>query len=259
MMNEWVEKSIKLANSKGYLDNLQKIYPVNYEQERIISSNEESELKQLFNSGDNKDLIKRLLKFKKFPINDPYVAFLRKNTKFIEYNPQTVDRIANRIRFLGFDNMIKGICEPKVASRKFGSNFKNWINNIGYRLLNEEEIASPNIGIAILNVSDVKLRLFANTQLGLNISKNPDFIIKVNDTYIVGEAKFLTDIGGAQNANFQDAINFLNNESGDVIKIAVLDGVVWIKSITKMYRTVCSLVKPAFSALLLNDYLKSIK
>ncbi len=33
-MNEWVRKSIEIANSKGYLDRLSKVYPVKFETEK---------------------------------------------------------------------------------------------------------------------------------------------------------------------------------------------------------------------------------
>lgn len=45
----------------------------------------------------------------------------------------------------------------------------------------------------------------------------------------------------------------------DEIKIAVLDGVVWIKDRTKMYRTVIQLEKTALIALLFKDFIESVK
>jgi len=54
--------------------------------------------------------------------------------------------------------------------------------------------------------------------------------------YILGEAKFLTDFGGHQNAQFEDAKNLLKNKSSNAIKIGILDGVLYIKSNNKMYK-----------------------
>ncbi|WP_456486479.1 hypothetical protein [Candidatus Alkanophaga liquidiphilum] len=75
----------------------------------------------------------------------------------------------------------------------------------------------------------------------------------------MGEAKFLTDYGGHQNAQFEDALRLLRGSDGNALRVAVLDGVVWIKDHTKMYRTVCQLEKPAFTALLLREFLESLR
>ncbi|MGQ9632228.1 MAG: hypothetical protein ACUVXI_18225 [bacterium] len=43
------------------------------------------------------------------------------------------------------------------------------------------------------------------------------------------------------------------------MRIAVLDGVVWIKDGTKMYRTVCQLKEVALTALFLKEFLESLR
>jgi hypothetical protein len=194
----------------------------------------------------------------KFPINDPYVAFLRKNEHFLEYNPQTVNRIAKRIRTIGFEAMIEGITEPKVGTKQIGTLFKKWIPKIGYPILPEDEFETSK-GIVFLQGSDIHLKNFANRRLGCDLDKGPDFIAKVRGLYVIGEAKFLTDYGGAQNANFEDAMRLIKVKKGEAIRIAVLDGVVWIKNSTKIYRTVCELEETALTALLLRDFLESLK
>ncbi len=258
-MNEWVKKSIEIANSAGYLDKLQEVYPVVQEAEREITLEIKKELKQSYNSGDDITLIKKLLDLPKFPINDPYVAFLRKNDIFLEYNPQTVNRIAKRIRAMGFETMIEGISEPKIVTKQFGNYFKRWIPKIGYPLLHEDEFEAYDKGIAFLQGGDAQLKDFANRRLGCNLDKGPDFLAKVREIYVIGEAKFLTDYGGAQNANFEDALRLLRGEKGEAIRVAVLDGVVWIKDGTKMYRTICELEETALTALLLKKFLESLK
>lgn len=257
-MNEWIKKSIELANSLGYLDRLYTVYPIVQEAERNIDTEVKKELKNVYNSGDDIALVKRLLKLPKFPINDPFVAFLRKNEKFLEYNPQTVNRIARRIKTMGFDAMIEGIIQPKVSSKQIGTLFKKWIPKIGYPVLPEDEFETFE-GIAFLQGSDAQLKDFANRSLGCALDKAPDFLAKVRDIYVIGEAKFLTDYGGAQNANFEDALRLLRGKKGKATRIAILDGVVWIKDSTKMYRTVCELEETALTALLLRDFLVRVK
>jgi hypothetical protein len=90
--------------------------------------------------------------------------------------------------------------------------------------------------------------------------KGLDFVGRFNKKYVIGEAKFLTDFGGHQNAQFADAISTITNPSVKAITIAILDGVLYIKANNKMYRdatmtyTNCNIL----SALLLREFLYSL-
>ena len=55
---------------------------------------------------------------------------------------------------------------------------------------------------------------------------------------MIGEAKFLTDFGGHQNAQFADAMATLTDETSSAIKIAILDGVLYIPGNNKMFKDV---------------------
>jgi len=257
-MNEWVKTSIAIANAPGYLDRLHEVYPVIQESEREIPEDVKSKLKKIYNAGNDVELIKELLNLPKFPVKDPYVAFLRKREVFIEYNPKTVQRIAERIRLMGYNAMIESIEEPKEFNRQIGTLFKRWLPKIDYPILTVEDFEAYD-KIAFLQGSDAQLKDFANTVLGCNLDKGPDFIAKVGKKYVIGEAKFLTDYGGHQNAQFEDALRLLRGKKGGAVRIAVLDGVVWIKDSTKMYRTACGLKEVALTALLLKEFLKSLR
>ena len=257
-MNEWVRKSIKIANSPGYLDKLHEVYPVVQEAEREISQDVKKELKRIYNSNDDLTLVKTLLDLPKFPVKDPYVAFLRKNEVFLKYNPFTVNRIAKRIRSMGFEAMIESIEEPKEFNRQIGTLFKKWLPKIGYPLLPKSEFEMYE-GIAFLQGSNGQLKDFANRKLGCDLDKGPDFLAKARDIYVIGEAKFLTDYGGHQNAQFEDALRLVRGKKGEAVRIAVLDGVVWNKDSTKMYRTVCELEEVTLTALLLKNFLESVR
>jgi hypothetical protein len=257
-MNEWAQRSIEIANAPGYLDRLQEVYPVIQETERKIPAEVKEELKERYKSRDNIALIKSVLRLPKFPVKDPYVAFLRKKNVFIEYNPITVNRIAERIYSMGFEAMIRSIEEPKEFNRQIGTLFKRWLPKIDYPILEEGEFEIYR-GIAFLQGGDAKLKDYANRKLGCDLEKGPDLLAKVRDNHVIGEAKFLTDYGGHQNAQFEDALRLLRGKKGKAIRIAILDGVVWIKDSTKMYRTVCQLKETALTALLLKDFLERLK
>lgn len=256
-MKEWVQKSIEIANAPGYLDKLYKVYPVIQEAERKIPTEIKKDLKKIYKARDNLALIKNLLKLPKFPVKDPYVAFLRKRDVFLKYNPITVERIIKRIRAMGFEAMMESIEEPKEFNRQIGTLFKKWLPKIGYPILPESEFEKYK-GIVFLQGGDAQLKDYANRKLGCGLEKGPDLLAKAGKNYVVGEAKFLTDYGGHQNAQFEDALRLLRGRKGNAIRIAILDGVVWIKDGTKMYRTVCRLDKVALTALLLKDFLENL-
>ena len=257
-MNKWVEKSIELANAHGYLDKLSEVYPVTRETERPLAPVVKSELKDSYDMRDSAALISTLLKLEKFPIKDPYVAFLRKKKgQFVDYNPETVNRIAQTLLSMSFEEVIQGCEEPKEFNRQIGTLFHKWLPKLGYPLLSEDEF-SRHEGIAFLSGSNGEKTDYANRVLGCNLSKDLDLLAKAGGKYIIGEAKFLTDVGGHQNAQFQDALRLLEGSEGQAIRIAILDGVVWIKSRTKMYRQICEVEQTALSALLLEDFLESL-
>ena len=112
--------------------------------------------------------------------------------------------------------------------------------------------------IAFLSGRNGEKTHYANRELGCNLSKGIDLLAKAGGNYIIGEAKFLTDSGGHQNAQFEDALRLVRGEDGRAIRIAVLDGVVWISGNTKMFKTVSELEKNIMSALLLKDFLESL-
>lgn len=77
---------------------------------------------------------------------------------------------------------------------------------------------------------------------------------------MIGEAKFLTDFGGHQNAQFNDAISTVETEGVNAVKVAILDGVIYIKSKNKMHKLITEDYKEynIMSALVLRDFLYQI-
>lgn len=101
------------------------------------------------------------------------------------------------------------------------------------------------------------------SRLGFRRDKGLDLVARFNGRYVIGEAKFLTDYGGYQDRQFEDAITTLESDvSGDqyVVKVAILDGVLYIPSENRMHRTLkdYSRNNPILSALLLRDFLYAL-
>ncbi|QLG69938.1 MAG: restriction endonuclease [Candidatus Woesebacteria bacterium] len=260
-MNYWLKLSIEYANQRSYLDDLFQVYPTIPEGIRDIDENIWEEVEQAFKNKDNTGLLKSLLKFDLFPIKDSYVAYLKRDPSAIERNPATVNRLCGRLYEMGLDNIFKRCSEPKETNRQIGPLFRRWLNkkSLGIQPVKLEEFLKTKEN-AILDGSDAEIKSFAQEHLNYNRNKGLDFIARFNGKYIIGEAKFLTDFGGHQNAQFNDAIETLKLKGVKAITIAILDGVLYIKGNNKMYREITTTFKDynIMSSLVLRDFLYQV-
>ena len=83
-------------------------------------------------------------------------------------------------------------------------------------------------------------------------------VARFNKKIVIGEAKFLTDYGGHQNAQFNDAIStILSKTDKEVVKIAILDGVLYIRGKHKMFQDITTKYQDynIMSSLVLRDFL----
>ena len=147
-----------------------------------------------------------------------------------------------------------------------GSLFKNYIDQatLGIKIVKDEREFMNSDDDMIYNCSDLQGKNFARRFLGYNRDKGLDFIARVNNIFVIAEVKFLTDFGGHQDAQLNDAIDTLNTPltqtKYNVKKIAIIDGVCYIKSSKKMYATVTSYPDEItiLSATLLREFLGSL-
>ena len=266
-MNYWTQQSIEFAGQKNYLDELFKVYPLNPNLRRELSKTQTEEIYSAYEQRDNIKIVKVLLEAELFPLKDSYVPFLRHDREAMTRNPQTVNRIAGNLYQMGLEAIIEKCTTPKETNRQIGPLFKNWIqkNTIGVPILNtSDEFLNTNEN-CILNSSDSAMQTFARDFLGFTRDKGIDFLAKFNNKYIVGEAKFLTDFGGHQNAQFDDALSSIHSFKGkkqvdnDVIPVAILDGVLYIKGKNKMHEYIINHRRDnIFSALILREFLYSL-
>lgn len=253
-MNKWVQKSIELAKSKGYLDNLFRVYPVEMGISRIITDDLQSKLVEAFKSHKGLNLIKELLKFPRFPIDDPYLASLRRHPILLEKNPATIKRISQKLFSIGIDEILELSIKPKSASRQFGNIFQRWLLTRQYNFLEWEEFKKAG-KLAFLEGSDNTLKNFAQKETGIkNLKRRPDFIAKARGKFILGEAKFLTDYGGTQNNQFDGAIKTAMLKNKNAFGIAVIDGIVWFENNSYMHKKVKASKDIILSALLLEEF-----
>jgi len=255
-MNYWTQLSVEFANQRNYLDELFRVYPCIPEGIREIDDAQWRRVEQAFKARDNQALVEALLEMEHFPIKDPYVAYLRRDPSAIARNPRTVNRLCGRLFELGLDQIYTRCAEPREMNRQIGPMFKRWVFSgaLGVPALPQEEFLSSE-GDALLEGSDAQLGRFAREHLGYQRDRGPDFVARFHGTFVVGEAKFLTDVGGHQNAQFTDAVS-LFSDPVRAEKVAVLDGVLYIPSQNRMHRYLQEHPEHCvMSALVLRDFL----
>lgn len=260
-MNYFLQLSIDYANQKSYLDDLFSVYPTTPEGIREIDNNIWDQVEQSFVKQDNLELIKNLLKLDLFPIKDSYIAYLKRDKKSIERNPQTINRICGRIYEMGLNDLYKRCSEAKETNRQIGPLFRRWINkgSLGIKPLKLDDFSTTNEN-AILDGGDAEMMKFAKRYLNYNRNKGLDLVARFNGKYVIGEAKFLTDFGGHQNAQFSDAIQTLQSPDVKAEIIAILDGVLFIKGNNKMYKEITEDLKNKniMSSLVLREFLYQV-
>lgn len=265
-MNLWTQKSIELATQRDYLDQLYRVYPMSVNLRRELAQNVQNEIRTHLDNKDGKKLLNILLKQEIFPIKDSYVAYLKRDKTAIERNPATVSRLAGMLIEMGFDEILDKTTVPKETNRQIGPLFKKWISSgaLGVSVTDNAEEFLQYQGNIVFNASDKAMESFAKAHLGYQHDKGLDFIAKFNQTIIIGEAKFLTDFGGHQNAQFNDAIATMRAPlvacQYQVKTIAILDGVLYIAGKNKMFSDLANFANDEVivSAVLLRDYLFSV-
>ncbi len=151
---------------------------------------------------------------------------------------------------------------PKLNTQ-MGPMFTNWLRD-NFNLLNIDDFTNSTEGIYILNSSEQDGKIFVNEVLNQNLDKRPDLVAKVNNTYIIGEAKWIGQSGGNQEKQVKEVLKFCSNQLRDVIRIGIIDGFPWAtknnkgnivsrKENVKIQESEYDII----SALLLNDYLSA--
>lgn len=261
-MNSYLQQSIEFANQRNYLDELFKVYPTLPNGLRDIPQDKWVVIESAFEEQNNLALIRALLELPLFPIKDSYIAYLRRDPSAIERNPKTINRLAGRLYEMGLSQIWNHCSAPKESNTQIGPMFKNWLDrkSLGILPVGIDEFASTNDD-AILKASDTKMMQFAQEKWGYQREKGLDFVARFNGKYVIAEAKFLTDFGGHQNAQLEDALQIFSINIPGVIPIAILDGVLYIdKGQGKMYRRITESYGEAniMSSLVLNEFLYSL-
>lgn len=262
-MNHWVEASIKLARSPGYLDKLAAIYPSVPTQRAKLPTSIKRRIEELRGKNNEAELITLLVNLDShpFPFEHPYVSLLRAMPNLIKQNPIVVGHIGDILTGLGTNGIIKGCERPPDLNRQMGHSFQSWLKRYfpskGYKFLDEYHFGTYD-GKAFLNAGDKRLTAYANKYLGCKITRNRDMLAKINGKYIIAEARFLSSGGGSQSRDVRETIGFVKDKIGRPIKMAIIDGMPWFDD--DMLNVIKTLDEDevGLSALLLEDYLNTL-
>ena len=259
-MNKWTKISVELANKNNYLDQLFAVYPTIPDAKRVIKSEIIEKIKKYYKLKNNIELFSILIKLELFPIKDSYVSYFKRSPNSLQYNPDQLKRICSRIYELGLENLLEKITEPKETNRQIGPMFKNWIKKTTFCLPKLDIVDFDKQKNGIMIASDDQMKNYAKKNFNYAPNKGLDFIAKKEGKFLIGETKFLTDFGGHQNAQFNDAINVFKSGAKNCEFIAIMDGVVYIKR-GKLYNSLLNENKnySIFSALILDLFLKEFK
>jgi hypothetical protein len=159
---------------------------------------------------------------------------------------------------MGLDTIYARCSEPKETNRQIGPLFRRWLSNksLGVPYLKSTAFLATKEN-AVLDAGDAEMMAFARKHLNYKHNKGLDFVARFNRKYVIGEAKFLTDFGGHQNAQFNDAISTIKTKNVNAVKVAILDGVLYIKGNNKMYKDITTKYKKEniMSSLVLREFL----
>tara|TARA_B000000557_G_C20716923_1_gene418360 strand:+ start:124 stop:948 length:825 start_codon:yes stop_codon:yes gene_type:complete len=274
-MNKFTKKSIEIANSGNYYDQLQNIlnFPLNLPPNREVDDDALKKLEQCYVDKDSENLLKQLRNFKKFPIKHPLWKFLDKDDKLIELNPE-VSKLLSNILFNEFEflELIESISQPPEINQQLGNLFQNFLvsTDFGIEKINYDELNNSNLHTDYLLIgTDAELLLAAETYTGYKRtgeeSKGLDFFCFINNTFVIGEHKFCGDYGGNQDKSIKDGIHHINAKTDPdkkVNKICLFDGVMWLERNNQMHRTITENElkdQDVFSTIFLKDYLNEVK
>lgn len=262
-LNEWVLRSIELFENTPYLDNILDVYPLQSANPERLDDRLKRQIISAHQARRTDELISILQNEVKFPYDEP-LWFLMKNIQgCLENNPLQIQRIANSLYSMTADETVFRLESAPKLNTQMGPMFTNWLRE-NFNLLNIDDFANSTEGIHILNSSEQDGKTFVNEVLNQNLEKRPDLVAKVNNTYIIGEAKWVGSPGGNQNKQVVEVLNLCRDQRGDVIRIGIIDGFPWAtknnvdniindKTVVQVQESEYDII----SALLLNDYLSS--
>ncbi|CAN5150380.1 hypothetical protein BH23BAC2_BH23BAC2_23170 [soil metagenome] len=261
--NPWIAKSLMLAKETPYLDEILEVYPFMAATPRRLRPTLRNGIIRAHSTRNTRELIKLLRSINKFPYEDPIWFMLKNIQNCFNNSPQQIERIASSIYAMTAEETVVRLESAPKINTQIGPMFTNWLRR-KYSILNIHEFQRSTHGIHVLGGSEEEGKNFVIQNLGQNLLKRPDLIAKVNNLYIIGEAKWIGQSGGNQEKQVKEINYFCESQRGDVRRVGIVDGFPW-----SIYRTNGKIINDkvvvqiqesnydVISALLLDEYLNS--
>ncbi|MDE0471440.1 MAG: hypothetical protein OXH57_05820 [Ekhidna sp.] len=225
-LNEWVKRSLELFENTPYLDNILEVYPLQPARPERFDDRLRRRIISAHQGRRTKELIEILQNEVKFPYDEPLWYLIKNIQGCLNNNPQQILRIAESLYAMTAEETVIRLESAPKLNTQMGPMFTNWLRE-NFDLLEIDKFRDSTEGIFVLNSSEEIGKSFIKDELHQDLDKRPDLVAKANDTYIVGEAKWIGSPGGNQNKQAVEVINFCRNQRGDVMRVGIIDGFPW--------------------------------
>jgi hypothetical protein len=263
-LNFWVLRSIELFENTPYLDNILEVYPLSTAQPNRLDAGLQRRIISAHQAQRTDELIGLLRTQVKFPYDEPLWYLMKNMGNCMDNNPAQKRRIAESLYALTADEVVFKLEEAPKLNTQMGPMFTAWLRE-NFNLLNLREFQQSTEGIYVLSSSEQEGMDFVNDVLGQNVTKRPDLVAKVNERYVIGEAKWIGSPGGNQNKQVVEVINLCRKQRGRVIRVGIIDGYPWATHTSEggvIYEKTAVMTQECeydlLSALLLEEYLHSL-
>ena len=194
-LNEWVLKSIELFENSAYLDNILDVYPLQTARPERLDAQLRRRIISAHQGRRTQELIDILKNEVKFPYDEPLWYLIKNIEGCLNNNPLQIQRIADSLYAMTAEETVIRLESAPKLNTQMGPMFTNWLRN-NFDLLDIDDFRNSTNGIFVLNSSEEAAKSFINDELHQNLAKRPDLVAKVNETYVVGEAKWIGSPGG---------------------------------------------------------------
>jgi hypothetical protein len=235
-LNSWVRRSILLFREQSYLDNIQAVYPFEWEVAVRITEDLRRQIRMAHVARDAARLIELLCQVTKFPYDEPVWFMLTQVQGCMDRNPQQASRIAHQLFEMTVDELMVRIESAPSLNTQIGPMFTAWSRRT-FSLLNRRAFQSSTQGVHLLDCTEEEGKSFVEDVLRQQVSKRPDLIAKSGTVYVIGEAKWIGQPGGNQTKQVGEVLEFCSTQRGRVRRIGIIDGYPWA-----MYKTNGSLM-----------------
>ena len=263
-LNEWVRKSIELFRNTAYLDNIDEVYPLQIATPERIDSALRRRIIMAHQARRTNELIDILQSLVKFPYDEP-LWFLIKNIEGCQANnPRQIQRIADSLYAMTAEETVIRLESAPKLNTQMGPMFNAWLKK-SFDMLELDDFRKSKKGVYVLDSSEEDGKTFINKELKQSLKKRPDLVAKVNNTYVIGEAKWIGSPGGNQDKQVDEVLDFCRSQRGNVIRVGIIDGFPWaIKNSNGSIINFKAAVQvqeseyDILSALLLEDYFETL-